>query len=146
MFHKPNKARKGSTWCGPYALAVISGKTYEEAYVFAKKSVPHRRMMGMYNIEVTKAARRMGFKKFEFKMIPKQERCCLRKAIDYMKPNRIYIVNVTNHYIVVNTKDWTLTDSWRDGWEPIATSKMAGRKTKGFAEAYRIPDEHQSPL
>lgn len=140
MINKPNKAKRGRTWCGPYALAVISGKSYEEAHVFAKKAVPDRKLMGMYNSEVTKAARLMGFKQFDFKMIPKRERVCLRKAIDHMKPNRVYIVNVTNHYVVVNTKDWTLTDSWREGWEPIATSNMAGRKTKGFAEAYRIAD------
>lgn len=146
MITKPAKAAKGKTWCGPYALALITGTTYEYAMKRIKRAVGRDRIMGMWNWELEKTARRMGLKKFKWTHVPASKRTNLSNMLDWFKPNRIYVVQVTSHYVILNTKDWTVTDNCIEGWVPIFdTIKTKRKKLFAFAEAYRIPTDHPSP-
>lgn len=132
---------KGHTWCGPYALALVMGMTYEEALDRVKRSTRRKRIKGMWNTEVAKVLRGFGLRKCKFSYIPEKERTNLANMTDWFKPNRIYIVNVTDHYVVLNTKDWTMTDNCTEGWVPINIEHKNGRRqTVAYCEAYRIPD------
>jgi hypothetical protein len=126
-------------WCGPYALALISGKTYDEAYEHAKKKLRKRSIMGMYNHEFKAVARSLGFKKFEWNFDPKaQGKPTLRSFKDWMRPNRLYVVVVTRHYVTVNTSDWTVQCNQTQKWEPIDECKHARKKVNGYAEVMRM--------
>lgn len=142
MIKAPACAAKGATWCGPYALATIAGITYEEALAKVKKVTHRKRITGMWNHEVESTAQKLGFKKFRFKYIPKKERTTLANSLDWLHPNRIYVVQITRHYVIVNTKDWTFTDNIFGGkWNPVSNELRSGRRRcVAFAEAYRIPD------
>lgn len=141
MITKPARAANGKTWCGPYALALITGKTYEDVLPFIRRAAKRKRIMGMYNWEFQKTARRMGLRKFEFKKIPSTQRTNLSNMTDWLRPNRIYVVQVTSHYVIVNTKDWTMTDNQTEGWIPISSEHKNGRRRLcAYAEAFRIAD------
>lgn len=126
-------------WCGPYALSLISGRTYEDAYAFAKKKLKKRAIMGMYNHQFKAVARALGFKKFEWDYSPRSSgRPTLRLFADWMKPNRLYVVQLTRHYVTVNTKDWTVQCNLTGKWEPLAECRTKKKKVCAFAEVKRI--------
>ena len=122
----------GKTWCGPYALAVISNTPYEFAYAKAKKVLRKRAVMGMDRYQFSKVAKAMsvncqrfwredtvsdfvstGPSRFRLDFIT------VSKLRDYLKPGRMYVVELTSHFIVVDTKDWTVCDN-QHGWMPLA--------------------------
>lgn len=142
MITKPNKALKGTTWCGPYALALIGNVTYEEALKKAKRATGRKIIKGMWNWEVAKVAKRLGLRNFKWTNIPKKQQTNFLNHLDWFKPNRIYVVQVTHHYMILNTRDWTVTDNQMSGWMPLAETKKAKRRfVEAYAEAFRIPDE-----
>jgi len=126
-------------WCGPYALAMISDKSYEEAYLIAKKKLRKRSITGMYNHQFKAVARYMGFNKFEWQFVPKSEsKPTLRSFKDWMRPNRIYVVQVTRHYVTVNTSDWTVQCNQTQKWEPLDECKHRLRRVAAYAEVKRM--------
>ena len=98
---------KGKTWCGPYALAVIANIDYEPAYLFAKKHLEVNRILGMYHWDLSKCVKAIGAKVGPWKNLHK---ITVARLADNLKPNRLYIVRVTGHYIVVDTNDWTVIE------------------------------------
>lgn len=109
------------TWCGPYALAVVAGKTYEFAYQMLKQIRGKRHACGVYNTNMDKA---FGFCGLKAEFVKAEKRCNLRKYIDeYLAPNKLYIINITRHYVVVDTRDHTTIDNQNPEWVPIENSK-----------------------
>jgi len=135
---KPARAQHGRTWCGPYALALISNTTYEVMYNRVK-GILKRSVRGMYSREVEYVLKKLGCVTiFVFPRI--KDRTTLRRSQDYLKPNRLYIVWLTSHYAVVNTRDWTVTDNQILSWEPINASALGRKKLFGYAEVRRIEE------
>jgi len=140
-------------WCGPYALAVCLGLSYDEAYELALKVTRQDRIKGLANHYVEKALRRHGIRT-EFKglrqsagvsmqfMYGKQRGYVsvlnLRNALDYLKPNRLYIINVTRHYVVLDTSDMTVIDNQTRGWWPVDRHRNAGKQVQCVAEVCRV--------
>ena len=136
-------------WCGPYAFSIVTQQSYEQAYEFAKKKLRKRSIMGMYNHQMKALMRAYGFKKFEFeypgfKYTPKgmvKEKPTLRSFKDWMTPNRIYIVVVTEHYVTVDTSNWTVICNQTETWQKIDECKHKLRKVRAYAEVKRIEKE-----
>ena len=133
-------------WCGPYALAVVSGLTYDETYKKVlrklrsmKSSYKHKPKIikGMYHSELEAVGKTLKCP-FEFTgSARRRARLTLNRTKDHLRPNRIYIVNVTDHYLVVNTSDWTMCDNWTKAWVPVKGSVHARKKVLSVAEVKR---------
>lgn len=123
-------------WCGPYAFSIATQQPYEQAYEFAKKKLRKRSIMGMYNHQMKALMRACGFKKFDFEYLVCKP--TLRSFKDWMKPNRLYIVVVTGHYVTVNTSNWTVICNQTETWQKIDECKHKLRKVKAYAEVKRI--------
>jgi hypothetical protein len=123
-------------WCGPYAFSIATQQSYEQAYEFAKKKLRKRSIMGMYNHQMKALMRACGFKKFEFEYLACKP--TLRSFKDWMKPNRLYIVVVTGHYVTVDTSNWTVICNQTQEWQKIDECKHRLRKVKAYAEVKRI--------
>ena len=54
--------RKRITWCGPYAVAVVSGCGYEQAYQVARKVRNKRHAKGISNMDLKKSCTKLGVK------------------------------------------------------------------------------------
>lgn len=133
-----------SSWCGPYAIAVCLGITYDEAYALIKKALRTKmRITSMYDSWVTKALKRGGLRVKTFEPPARYAKVklggwpTLRNLADYLKPNRLYIVRVTDHYITVDTRDWTAIDNNGRGWFPVDWHRMANRKVRCVLEVKR---------
>jgi hypothetical protein len=134
-------------WCGPYALAVCLGYTdYDYMYRNVQKILKrtHRPLRGMHNWEVERVLERHGARNVVFQFLKDHVKLqqhawpTLRNVADYLKPNRLYIVEVRKHYVVVDTSDWTVTDNCRKGWWPLAYHRCASRKVVRVAEVKKV--------
>jgi hypothetical protein len=140
--------KRGRTWCGPYAIATVCGVDYDTAYDKAKKVLKKKRISGMWNGEVQEVARRLGTK-FEWKHTKlkligkvgwKWRQPTLNQMLDELIPNRLYIIQVTTHYITVNTRDWTMVDNQTPEWKPVKDWKHGKKVVRAFAEVRRIAE------
>lgn len=113
--------RDRKVWCGPYALAAIAGISYDDAYqvlIEARANVKISDKMpikGVFNEEMEAGIEICMNRKRHF-YHPWNKKTSLRKALDYMRPNRIYLVNTSRHYIVIDTSNWTMIDNQTKGW------------------------------
>ena len=136
-------------WCGPYALALVSGMEYDEVYKKALRKVRSMKaqyehkptyIKGMYNRELEAVSTTLKVP-FTFKKIEglwrKKDQLTLKRAIEYLRPNRVYVVQVTEHFLVVNSRDWTMCDNWTRGWVPLEGSIHTKKKVAKIAEVKR---------
>jgi len=110
----------GATWCGPYALAVISNTPYEFAYAKTKKVLRKRAVMGMSRHEFSKVAKAMSVNCQRFWREREVGGCTVAKLRDNLRPGRLYVIELTRHFIVVDTRDWTVCDNHQAKWVPLA--------------------------
>ena len=138
MIVRAARSSKGATWCGPHALATVTGKTYDEVIEVVRKRIKRKRIKGMFSHEMYYSAKALGVKDMGVFM-PSRGKRNLRNLMDWLKPNRLYIIFVTGHFVTVNTKDWTVCDNCND-WHPVATSKLGRKRVISYAEVRRIED------
>ncbi len=126
--------------CGPYALAIINQMTSDAANTAICKSLRRcRRVQGMWRHEVERVSRGKYFKhRLKFKIV--RDKPTLRSVADYLKPNRLYVVNVSHHYVTVDTRDWTMLDRFTDVWIPLDRSVWRLGRVKFVAEGPRFSD------
>ena len=93
-----------TTWCGPYSVAAVCGTQYEEAYRIIRKIRGKRHAKGVSNDNIRVACNSLGVKG-DWKKLPKRKR--LSKVLPLLEQGKVYIVQVTKHVIVVDTRDFT---------------------------------------
>ena len=99
---------------------MISNTPYEFAYAKTKKVLRKRAGMGMGRHEFSKVAKAMSVNCQRFWCEREVDGCTVAKLRDNLRPNRLYVINVTDHYIVVDTRDWTVCDNFSAKWIPLA--------------------------
>ena len=148
MIPAPTKYKR-NMWCGPYALAVALGVDYDEAYELLRRVSRKRQIKGTAYVWMLWALKRHRIRT-EFKNLTrsagvrletrwKDGKCItLRGCTDYLKPNRLYIVTVTGHYVVVDTSDGTCIDNQTMGWFPLDHHPNALKRVVNVAEVKRV--------
>lgn len=141
----PERAVGRVTWCGPYALATVLGVTYQEAYRLALWNTGRTFIKGMANWHMCEILKRRRIKtRFQTlarynRMAQPKGRVTVQRLTDWLKPNRLYIVNITDHYIVVDSSDWTAVDNKSEGgWWPIERHHSALCAVEMIAEIRKI--------
>tara|TARA_R100001082_G_scaffold110148_2_gene89176 strand:- start:2984 stop:3496 length:513 start_codon:yes stop_codon:yes gene_type:complete len=118
------------TWCGPYAIATVSGTAYEPAYQAAKRARGKRHAKGITCRNLKDACASLGVNG-TWKMLSKKR--ALRKFIEEsLMPNEVYVVNITKHFIVIDTRDWTTIDNQSLGWCAVENSKHKNKMVHGY--------------
>jgi len=113
------------TWCGPYALAVIGKTDYEYAYKMCKEVRRKRSTAGITNSDFTAVAHHMGIKSHW----RKTESVKLKTWLDMnSEPNSVYVVQITKHYLIVDTRDCTTIDNQNPEWTDMSLSKHLNKK------------------
>ena len=130
------------TWCGPYALAMLAGLSYDEAYPRIRHSIRRFRganvyhvpehIQGVYSPDMLAAAKTLGVK-LQFKRAKNWP--TLGKFRDMMKPGRWYLVQITGHYLVVDTRNWTWCDNGSRGWLPLDNCRWLRSHVELYSEA-----------
>ena len=118
-------ARK--TWCGPYAIAVVAGTEYEEAYRVARKTRGKRHAKGITNTNLSDSLKRMGVKG---KWHPissvgagTKKKMKLKNFLPILLPNKVYVIQITKHFLIIDTRDFTTIDNQNpDAWIAMESS------------------------
>jgi hypothetical protein len=111
---------KRITWCGPYSVATVCGKSYEEAYQLLRKIRGKRHAKGVSNGNIKDACNKLGVKG-EWKHLEKRTQ--MRKFLPTLEAGKVYIVQITRHVLVVDTRDMTTIDNQHQDWIAAESSK-----------------------
>lgn len=118
------------TWCGPYAIATVCGTAYEPAYQAAKAARGKRHAKGITCGNLKQACETLGVKG-KWTMLSNKR--VLRKFIEEsLRPNEVYVINITRHFLVIDTRDWTTIDNQSLGWCDMEGSKHANKMVHGY--------------
>ena len=131
--------RRANTWCGMYALALVSGLDYDTVYDKMlrgiNRAIPAYRtkrkyITGVLNTDMERTAKTIKCKiKFD-----KTKKVNLKNYLDHLDPNKIYIINITDHYVVLDTRTWELCDNQSQEWVPVLESKHSRCYVRNIAE------------
>jgi hypothetical protein len=115
-----------TTWCGPFAVATVAGIDYEPAYQTLKKIRGKRHCKGVSNSNIKVACKRLGIQGEWHKL---EKRRIFRKFWkENLEPGKVYIVQVTKHVLVVDTRDWTTIDNQNPEWVAMDASHHWNKK------------------
>lgn len=121
MLKVPAKDPSRTNWCGPTAIAIITGKTYAEGRDLAaiakiKGGRSTKRVVkGLGRSAIVRALKRADVKvAAAWQKFP--DKPTLMRLDERLKPRRFYLVIVGNHYVTVNTHDWTVCCNWSRAW------------------------------
>ena len=118
------------TWCGPYAIAVVCGTEYEPAYQVARAVRGKRHAKGITVTQMINSCKKMGVTGVNKKLDKKMK---LSKWLDqHTLPNKVYVVNTTRHFIIVDTRDWTTIDNQEPEWKAVTASKHINKMVHGY--------------
>ena len=137
--------RKATTWCGPYAMATVCGMDYDTVYKKMlrayNKRTPYKRK---YISGVTNTLMQIVSKtvKHEIEFKRAERVTSVSQYLNYLYPNRVYILQITGHYIVVDTSDWTVCDNQSQEWVPLKGSKHIRCKVRNVAEVKKVTLPH----
>ena len=112
--------KKRITWCGPYSVATVSGKSYEQAYQTLRGIRGKRHCKGVSNSDIEMACKKLGVKGKWTKL---EKRTQLRKFLPTLEAGKVYIVQVTKHVLVLDARDMTTIDNQVPEWIAGETSK-----------------------
>ena len=115
-----------TTWCGPYAVATVCGTEYEEAYRVIRTIRGKRHAKGVSNDNITKSCKVLGVKG-KWKKLPKRTK--LAKFLPTLEQGKVFIVQITKHVIVVDTRDYTTIDNQSRKWVAMETSPLLTKLT-----------------
>lgn len=110
--HPINHDLKTTLWCGPAALATVTGKPVSECVAALQKTTRKTApIKGVTNLMLTRAAAHLGIKLVELPP-PVQETFLMPTLAAWTRCNRHefaaqpVIVNVTGHYVVVSGRSF----------------------------------------
>ncbi len=118
------------TWCGPYAIAVLCGTEYEEAYRAVRAVRGKRHAKGITNSNLKAACRSLGV---SGKWSGLEKRTKLSKFLPTLEAGKVYVVQITKHVIVVDTRDFTTIDNQRpDAWIAMEATKHMNKLVHNY--------------
>lgn len=131
----PARVEGRRNWCGPYAAALILECDYITAYKkllraanawLYRTNVPvhyrhHYKKKAIKGVQWNWLADviRQRYKRFEWTYTKGKRKPTLRKMTDELNYNALYLIALTDHYIMVNTRDWTMCDNRHAKWIPL---------------------------
>ena len=131
--HTPNRraitdwvGRQRITWCGPYAIATVCGKSYEPAYQVAKQIRGKRHAKGISCSDLEKSCRAFGVKG-KWHTLEKRQKLSNFLKSGTLKPNKVYVINITKHFLIIDTRDFTTIDNQNPEWIAAESTKHSKR-------------------
>ena len=149
--HTPNRreitdwiGNQRITWCGPYALAVVAGCTYEKAYQTVKHIRRKRHCKGITVKNFVSGCKALGIKT-EYKKLERKTK--LSKFWDmHLAPNKVYVVHITKHFLTIDTRDMLTIDNQNPEWIRMELSKHKNKMVHGYCviENPNFEPEHEN--
>lgn len=120
---------RGNRFCGPGALAILTGKGTDEAAAAIRAVTGKRNVFGVMPNDLWKAGQRLGLTLLEVAIVDCQG--SLRAWAARQQPGR-YLVTVTNHYVVARvTQDGIEVGDNQSVYPvPLAKFRRAGKRVQ----------------
>lgn len=131
-FFKPVLDLKHTPYCGPAAVAILTGvplSRIEKMLKRGRKGWGNKPVKGTYNWEVRRVLERLGCKVEELK----KPESTIAKFADDVRHAGAYLVNVTNHYMVAYAG--TIADNANPEGGPAETYHRGARRVQ---RAWRV--------
>ena len=128
-----------TTWCGPYSIAVVCNIEYEPAYRICRKLRQKRHAKGVSNTNIADACHHFGVRG-EWKKLAKRTQ--LRKFLPTLEAGKVYIVQITKHVLVVDTRDMTTIDNQVREW---VAAEETHHKTKLVHAVFEVKNPKFQP-
>ena len=147
--HNPKKRKvtcwKGfdrTTWCGPFSVATVAGTEYEPAYQTLKKIRGKRHCKGVSNDNIAKALKTFDIKG-KWTTLDKKRKLS-KFVFENLEQGKVYIIQITRHVLVMDTRDWTTIDNQVAIWRAMDASHHWSKKmVKAFYEVENPKFESQ---
>ena len=123
------------TWCGPYANATVSGTDNEPAYQMAKAVRRKRHAKGITRTDLEDSCYALNVrgKWRELEKRPKLSKFLKSGALE---PNKVYVVNVTKHFLIVDTRDFTTIDNQNPEWVAVESTPHSTKLVSHYFEVF----------
>ena len=128
-----------TTWCGPYAIAVICGTEYEQAYRTVRTIRGKRHCKGITCDNLTKASAKLGVKG---KWVDLEKRQKFGNFMKTLEKNKVYVINVTKHFLILDTRDYTTIDNQVPKW---IAGEMSKHKSKLVSKYFVVENPQFEP-
>lgn len=137
----PIRCQGRKTYCGPYALATVTGKTGDEVYAAFRRCRRARgnrrkRVGGVSHGELERMMRYFGIRAKAQNL--RKARTSLLKCWDWLKPNRLYIVALSTHYVTIETAGRKVIDTFSLDWVPVAEHPWRLSRLEAVWEIRRV--------
>jgi len=119
------------TWCGPYSVATVAGTSYERAYQTLKLIRGKRHCKGVSNANIAAACKKLGIKG-KWKKLEKRTK--LANFLPTLEDGKVYIVQITKHVLVIDTRDRTTIDNQHREWIAMESTKHANKLAHAYYE------------
>ena len=136
------RGNRRRTWCGPYVAAAVCKTDYETVYQTFRKVTGKRHVTGTHSSAVKAVMHKHGVKSGSIvyltskSLLGERKTGAKKKLHHFLRENaenKLYVVCVANHWVVVDGRDKTATDSWHSGeWVPISEFSHKNRLVKFF--------------
>jgi hypothetical protein len=115
------------TWCGPYAIATICGTEYEPAYRIARAVRGKRHAKGITNTDLERSCKQLGvtgkWHPISSVGAGTKKKMKLKNFLPMLLPNKVFVIQITKHFLVVDTRDFTTIDNQNpEAWLPMEMS------------------------
>lgn len=125
--------RRRKTWCGPYVVAAILNTDYETSYQAFRRVTGKRHVAGTSHWTVRDVLGEFGVENGKYWWNKKSERKRLHSWVRENIEPKLYIVHIGNHWVLVDGRDFTITDSWTAGeWKHVTKSPHKNRMVKAY--------------
>ena len=128
-----------TTWCGPYAIAVICGTEYEQAYRTVRAIRGKMHCKGITCDNLTKASAKLGVKG---KWVDLEKRQKFGNFMKTLEKNKVYVINVTKHFLILDTRDYTTIDNQVPKW---IAGEMSKHKSKLVSKYFVVENPKFEP-
>ena len=122
------------TWCGPYAVAVVTGKEYEHCYQALKKIRGKRPAKGVPMIHIVNACK-IYDRKVEYTELQNRRKMS-KFCKEQLEPNSLYIIQISQHVLVIDTRDWTVIDNQSQEWTAMENYHGFNKQVKGYIKIH----------
>ena len=130
------------TWCGPFSVATVAGTEYEPAYQTLRKIRGKRHCKGVSNDNIAKACKKLGLKG-KWTTLKKQRKLS-KFVFENLEQGKVYIIQITRHVLVMDTRDWTTIDNQVAIWRAMdASHHWSKRLVHAFYEVENPKFESQ---
>ena len=125
--------RYRKTWCGPYAIATVCGMEYEPAYRMARQVRGKRHAKGITCNDFENSCKKFGVTG-KWHTLEKRQKCENFLKSGTLKPNKVYVINITRHFFILDTRDYTTIDNQVPEWIAAETTKHGKKLVVGYFE------------